>query len=129
MRNFFALSFIVLLLQACAGNPVVMPEPEKALSSVSERRSAILAGIKRKGWGVKKEVGEKILASVTVRNHKAVVWIDYSAAEIVYSYGGSSNLNCKADSSGEGCKSIHKKYNQWVFTLNRYIVSELDQRR
>jgi hypothetical protein len=129
VRNLFALSFIVLLLQACAGNPVVMPQPVEALSSASETKAAILAGIKRKGWRVKKEEGEKILTSVTVRNHKAVVWIDYSSGEIVYSYGGSSNLKCKADSSGEGCKSIHKKYNQWVATLNRYIVSELDRRR
>ncbi len=129
MRRFLALSVVLLLLQACAGNPVVLPSPVEGLSSASKTKAAILAGMDRKGWRVKEEKGDKILAAISVRSHQAEVWINYSSGEIVYSYGGSTNLKCKPAKSGDGCTSIHKKYNQWVDNLNRDIVVELNKER
>ena len=61
-----------------------------------------------------------IVATLTLRDHLAVVEIPYSATSFSIRYKDSQNLRYNADD-----RSIHSNYNGWVQNLNNAILAGL----
>jgi hypothetical protein len=104
-----------------------MPEQLRALPEPAETRAAILDGMRERRWSMMDERPGAILAGIQVRRHVAKMWVEYDPEYVRFRYGGSSELDCRP--SGDGCRSIHGKYNRWTRNLAIAIAEELATRR
>ena len=89
----------------------------KALTNEQIKTAIIRAGTAL-GWQVKAEGPGKIVATLYVRKHTAVVEIPYSPSGYSINYLSSVNLD---EEGGQ----IHKNYNGWIQNLTRGINSQL----
>ena len=88
-------------------------------------RKAIVNACKECKWKVDSQKGNRIEASITVRNkHFVAVSIPYSKSSIRILYKKSSNMHY--DNGGEKPK-IHYQYNKWVNRLSQSIQMNLDK--
>ena len=89
----------------------------KALSSDEVRKAIMRAGTTL-GWQMNANAPGKIMGTLNVRKHTAVVEIPYSSRNYSINYRSSVNLN---EEEGQ----IHNNYNGWVKNLARSIDANL----
>lgn len=92
------------LVASPAGKPV----------TAEQVRAAIIRAGAALGWQVKEEGPGKLVGTLVLRTHTAVVEIAYSATSFSIIYKSSINLD-----EGEG--QIHKAYNGWIRNLAKGI--------
>jgi hypothetical protein len=86
--------------------------------SQEQVRTAIVRAGSALGWQMKDEGPNKVVGTLMLRSHTAVVDIPYSATSYSIKYRSSVNLN-------EADGSIHKNYNGWIQNLNKGISTQL----
>jgi hypothetical protein len=89
----------------------------KALSHDQVRGAIVRAGASL-GWQMKDEGGNRLVGTIQLRKHSAVVEIPYSANSYSIKYRSSEGLDEKGG-------VIHKNYNGWIQNLNRGINAQL----
>jgi hypothetical protein len=92
---------------------------------VSDVEAAIYQGCSKGKWIPTKIRDGEIEATLYLRNHVAVVDIDYDANAFQVRYVRSENLNFK-NRGGE--EVIHPNYNAWVKNLISNIETALNER-
>ena len=117
----FALSVAVV---ACATVPI-MNVDNAAVTNASGKaltheqvRSAIIRAGGGLGWQMKDEGPNKLVGTLVLRTHTAVVDIPYSATSFSIKYRSSINLD-------EADGKIHKNYNGWIQNLQKGIATQL----
>ena len=83
-----------------------------------EVRKAIVRGGAMKGWKMIEEGPGRIVGTLNIRTHTAVVEIPYSSRSYSIKYRSSVNLN---EEGGQ----IHNNYNGWVKHLDQAIQAQL----
>jgi len=89
----------------------------KAVSAEEVRKSIVRAGVTL-GWKMNAETPGKVIGTLNVRKHTAVVEIPYSAKSYSINYKSSENLDA-ADGQ------IHNNYNGWIKNLAKGIDAQL----
>ena len=84
-------------------------------------RQAIVRAGATLGWKMEDDGPNKLIATLSIRTHKAVVEIPYSEKSYSIKYLSSVNLH---EQSG----NIHKNYNGWISNLQRDIDIQLADR-
>lgn len=115
-----ALGFAVLA--GCRGAPIkeVVAEPiasGKPLTAQTVESAIVRAGAGL-GWKMAPQAPGKIVGTLALRSHLAVVDITYDTKSYSIRYKDSSNL----DYTGT---SIHKNYNGWIENLDKAIRAQL----
>lgn len=112
------------VLAACTTVPI-MNVDNAAVPTVSGKpltkeqvRAAIIRAGGALGWQMKDEGPDKLVGTLVLRTHTAVVEIPYSSTNYSIKYRSSIDLN---ESGG----NIHKNYNGWIQNLNRGINTQL----
>lgn len=85
---------------------------------MSDVEAAILQGAKNKRWSARVITPGLIEAAISVRSHRAIVEIPYTAEYYSIKYKHSENLDYQ---DGE----IHRNYNKWVLNLSASIQRQL----
>mgnify|MGYP000110479267 CR=1 FL=1 len=116
------LSFFVAL-GGCRTAPVYNVEKSPIVSNkqnltVADVAKAIERAGTGLGWQINNDRPGHMLGTLNLREHKAVVDIDYDTKTYTIRYKDSSNLNHSGD-------SIHSNYNGWVQRLDSAIKSQL----
>ena len=86
--------------------------------SVDQVKASILRAGAALGWQIREEAPGKLVGTLILRSHTAVVDIPYSATTYSIQYKSSIDLN-------EGDGQIHKNYNGWIRNLNKGINAQL----
>ncbi|HEX6633839.1 MAG TPA: hypothetical protein VF038_07705 [Usitatibacter sp.] len=113
-----------ILVGACTAQPIynVNDEPVTTPSgkhlTASQVRSAIVTAGSSLGWVIKDAGPGRLLGTLHLRTHTAVVEIPYSASRYSIVYKSSENLD-------EADGKIHRNYNGWVQNLDRAIRTEI----
>jgi len=126
MRLFTSVAVLVMAVAfgGCTSAPI-MNVDNTAVASASgkpltqdEVRGAIVRAGAALGWQMKDEGPNKLIGTLMLRSHTAVVEIPYSAANFSIKYRSSVNL----DESGG---NIHRNYNGWIQNLDRGINAQI----
>jgi hypothetical protein len=124
MKRYIIAAVVAVGLIACAAVPImnvdnaVVPAPGGKQPSAEQVRMAILRAGGALGWQMKEEGPNKLVGTLVLRNHTAVVDIPYSPTSYSIKYRSSINL----DESGG---NIHKNYNGWIQNLTKGINTQL----
>ena len=119
-----ALVAISVGIAACTTVPIMNVDnaPVQAVSgkpmTQEQVRAAIIRAGSALGWQMKDDGPNKMVGTLVLRQHTAVVDIPYSPTGYSIKYKSSVNL----DESGG---NIHKNYNGWIQNLNRGINTQL----
>lgn len=107
----------------CVGVPInnvkdaaVVAPAGKTLSADQVRTAIIRAGAGL-GWQITEEAPGKLVGTLTLRTHTAVVDIFYTATSYSIQYRSSVNLD-------ERGGQIHKNYNGWISNLVKGINTQ-----
>lgn len=103
---------IVNVVDALVAGPA-----NKALSAEDVRAAIIRAGASLR-WQIKEDGPGKLVGTLVLRTHTAVVDIPYSATSFSIVYKSSINLD-------EADGQIHKNYNSWVSNLSNAIYTQM----
>lgn len=112
------------LFAACTTVPIMnvdnaaVPTASGKPLTKEQVRSAIIRAGGALGWQMKDEGPDKLVGTLVLRTHTAVVEIPYSSTNYSIKYRSSIDLN---ESGG----NIHKNYNGWIQNLNRGINTQL----
>ena len=121
MRTLIVLALMTLSLSASAARLAEIETGRVAYDS-SVDHGKIVAAIKKaclgRGWGIKEEKGNQIIATLHLRSHYVELDINWSDGEIRLEYITSRNLKYKEK---KGKRMIHGRYNSWVQNLVRDI--------
>ena len=98
-------------------NATVVSAAGKPLSANKVREVIVGAGAGL-GWVIQDAGPGKLVGTIALRTHLAVVDIVYSPTSYSITYKSSVNLK-------EGGGKIHPNYNGWVMNLNRAIQAQL----
>jgi hypothetical protein len=115
-----------ILVGACTAQPIynVKDEPVTTPSgkhlTASQVRSAIVTAGSSLGWVIKDAGPGRLLGTLHLRTHTAVVEIPYSGSRYGIVYKSSENLD-------EADGKIHRNYNGWVQNLDRAIRTEISR--
>ena len=110
----------ILLLAACRYGPV------QNVSSASfdvpnltmeQAGSAIVRGGASLGWQIREQGPGHMIATLTLRRHKAVVDITYDTSTFSIKYKDSHNLRYDGT-------NIHSNYNGWISNLENAIKAQ-----
>jgi hypothetical protein len=123
--SIWAAALAAALLTACAvpvpiqnvNNAAVISAAGKPLSADQVREAIIRAGVGL-GWIVKEAGPGKLVGTLVLRTHTAVVDIAYSPTNYSITYKSSIDLK---ESGGK----IHPNYNGWILNLTRAINAQL----
>jgi hypothetical protein len=96
---------------------LVAAPPNKAVSADDVRSAIIRAGMAL-GWQIKEDGPGKLVGTLVLRKHTAVVEIPYSATNFSILYKSSINLD-------EADGQIHKNYNGWISNLQKGIGTQM----
>jgi hypothetical protein len=96
---------------------IVATNPSQPLTLSQVTAAIQQAGVKR-GWQMKQDGSNKIIASHKVSNYSVVVEVSYTESLYSISYVSSENFDAK-----DG--KIHRKYATWVVNLQRDIDEAL----
>lgn len=126
MRFHVALAALVVAVAAAGCTTVPIMNVEKAaVTSASGKaltqdqvRTAIVRAGSSLGWQMKDEGPGKLVGTLQLRTHTAVVEIPYSTTNYSIKYRSSVDL---MESGG----NIHKNYNGWIQNLTRGITAQL----
>ena len=99
---------------------VVAPATKKTLTQDDVFKAIARAG-GGLGWMIQKQRDGVVLATLNVRDHQAVVVINYSASG--YSITYKSSINLKYD---EEKQTIHSNYNGWIKNLDNAIKLQIN---
>jgi hypothetical protein len=120
----FAAVALVIALAGCSTQPIqnvdqaaVTNAAGKPLTREQVRSSIVRAGAAL-GWQIADETPNRLVGTIQLRKHTAIVEIPYSAAGYAIEYRSSTNLDEK-----DG--KIHKNYNGWIQNLHRGINAQL----
>jgi hypothetical protein len=112
------ITVLVLLFAGCRSAPVydVVATPVTTTKPVSmaNMESAIVSAGTGLGWRMTPQAPGRIEGVLTLREHRAVIAVDYDTRSYSIKYKDSTNLNYDG-------RSIHKNYNGWVENLDRSI--------
>jgi hypothetical protein len=111
----------LLLLGACRSVPVmnVVDAPVGTARSAQQVEQAIVSAGNSLGWRMQPLGPGKLQGTLNLRDHRAVVDIEYTAKVYSIKYKESSpSLNYDG-------KSIHNNYNGWIENLDRAIRNRL----
>ena len=89
----------------------------KAMTKEQVRAAIVRAG-GALGWQMKDEGSDKLVGTLVLRSHTAVVEIPYSTTSYSIKYRSSIDL---MESGG----NIHKNYNGWIQNLHKGINTQL----
>jgi hypothetical protein len=95
--------------------PVVANKPDPTLDDVSK---AIIRAGAALGWEMVPAKPGLIVGTLNIREHQAVVDVNYTPKTYSITYKNSNNLNYDG-------QSIHKNYNGWIQNLDRAIKAQL----
>jgi hypothetical protein len=126
MRRYsiFAVLMMAFAVVGCTTVPIMnvdtAPVPTVAGKPMTQEqvRAAIIRAGGALGWQMKDESPNKMVGTLVLRTHTAVVEIPYSSTSYSIKYRSSVNL----DESGG---NIHKNYNGWIQNLNKGINTQL----
>ena len=112
---------LVLAVAGCGTVPIQNVDqaavPSKTMTSDQVRLAIIRAG-DGLGWKMKDDGPGKMIGTLVLRKHVAVVDIPYTATSYSIKYRSSVELDEK-----DG--KIHKNYNGWIQNLTRNITAQL----
>lgn len=115
---------VAAALAGCTSAPIMNVEEApvatasgKTLSAQDVRGAIVRAGASL-GWQMRDEGPNKIVGTLSLRTHTAVVDIPYNAQSYSIRYRSSVNLQ---EANGQ----IHKNYNGWIQNLTRTINAQL----
>lgn len=97
-------------------NAAVVAPSGKTLSADQVKAAIIRAGTGL-GWQIAEEAPGKLVGTLMLRSHTAVVGIAYTATSYSITYRSSVNLH---ESGGQ----IHKNYNGWIANLVKAINTQ-----
>ena len=126
MRNRFKIAALALavVLAGCNTQPIqnvnqtaVVNAAGKPLTREQVRGAIVRAG-GALGWQMADEGAGKLVGTINLRKHTAVIEIPYSASGYAVKYRSSVGLDEK---DGQ----IHKNYNGWIQNLHRGITAQL----
>jgi hypothetical protein len=125
LATVFAMALVLAISLGCAPQPVRnvnnAPVVTGAKSpSIAEIGEAIKRAGIGLGWAMKEQQPGKIVGTLALRTHLAVVNIDYDTATYSINYADSSELKYDAAKG-----TIHKNYNGWIQNLNNAIRAQL----
>lgn len=115
---------LAIAISACTSVPIMnvdsaaVPAVAGKQPTQEQVRAAIVRAGSALGWQMKDEGPNKLVATLMLRTHTAVVDIPYSPTSFSIKYRSSVNL----DESGG---NIHKNYNGWIQNLNKGITTQL----
>jgi len=112
-----------LLFVACTTQPIVNVTESsfttnKPKASMDEIRQAIVRAGAGLGWQMTPEKPGHIVGRLALRQHVAVVDIDYTPSTYSIRYKDSTNLEYDG-------QKIHRNYNGWVQNLDKAIKAQL----
>ena len=115
-----AAAFSVVMLTGCRTAPVmnVVDAPVGVTRSAQQVEQAIISAGNSLGWQMRPSGPGRIEGTLLLRDHRAVVDIDYSPKTYSIRYKDSSNLHYDGG-------TIHKNYNGWIENLDRAIRNRL----
>ncbi|MCW8918353.1 MAG: hypothetical protein OQL08_06010 [Gammaproteobacteria bacterium] len=118
------LSLALALLAGCRSEAVYNVEQAAVVASIDKPsaqdvKTAIMRAGGGLGWVMKENGNGKLIGTLSLRKHLAVVDIDYSTKSYSINYKDSQQL----DYTGT---TIHKNYNGWIQNLNRAIQTQLN---
>lgn len=119
-----ALTAVLAVVSGCRSGAVMNIEDAAVVASTenvsaSDVQKAIMRAGAGLGWVMKNSGKGKIVGTLILRKHVAVVDIDYSAKSYSIRYKDSQNL----DYDGT---NIHSNYNGWIQRLNSGIQTQLN---
>jgi hypothetical protein len=120
----FAALVFALALAGCNTMPIqnVSDSPTTSASgkplSNEQVRGAILRAGSTLGWQMRDDGPNKLMGTLQLRGHMAVVEIPYTSRSYSVKYRSSTGLDEK-----DG--NIHKNYNGWIQNLTRGINAQL----
>jgi hypothetical protein len=122
---YFAMAVVLAVSLGCAPQPVrnVSNAPvvtSTKTPSIAEIGEAIKRAGVGLGWAMREQQPGKIVGTLALRTHTAVVNIDYDTASYSINYADSTELKYDAAKG-----TIHKNYNSWVQNLNNAIRAQL----
>lgn len=126
MRIHVTVAAVVLAaaLAGCSTVPIMNVEEAPVATasgkvpSAQDVRAAILRAGSALGWQMRDEGPNKLVGTLTLRTHSAVVDIPYNSKSYSIKYRSSTNLQ---EQGGQ----IHKNYNGWIQNLTRGINAQL----
>lgn len=95
--------------------PVVANKPNPTLDDVSKAIVRAGAGL---GWQMVQTNPGLIVGTLDLREHQAVVDVNYTLQTYSITYKNSNNLNYDG-------QNIHKNYNGWIQNLDKAIRAQL----
>ncbi len=116
--------FSTLLIVGCKSAPVQNIDNATIVTNVdnasmTDIQKAIVRAGGGLGWIIKEKSPGKMVGTLHLRDHVAIVSITYSTKEYSINYMDSTNLNYDGS-------SIHSNYNGWIQNLNRAIQTQLN---
>lgn len=124
IRSAVTVAVLAAVLSGCSSVPILNIE-EAPVSTASgktlspqEVRAAIVRAGSSLGWQMRDEGPNKLVGTLYLRSHTAVVDIPYNSKTYSIKYRSSVNLDAK---DGQ----IHKNYNGWIQNLTRSINAQL----
>ena len=119
----YLIALLAIFLGACRTATIYSVEgvavsSSKANISKADVRTAIVRAGTTLGWQITDNGPDALIGTLSLRNHKAVVDIPYSATQYSITYKDSLNL----DYTGT---TIHKNYTGWVQNLQKAIDVQL----
>ena len=124
IQNIIASVAIAVSLAACSIAPIqninqapVIAPQGKGVTQEQVRLAILRAGAAL-GWQMADEGPGKIVGTINLRTHTAIIEIPYSTTSYSIKYRSSINLD---ESNGQ----IHKNYNGWIQNLTKGINAQL----
>jgi hypothetical protein len=113
----------LLLIVGCTGQPVVQVaeapiSANKPAVTMDDVNKAIVRAGTTLGWRLQTVSPGKIVGTLNLREHVAVVDIAYDTKTYSITYKDSRNLDYKG-------ATIHRNYNGWVQNLDKSIRAQL----
>lgn len=124
MKSYAIAVVLATAVVACATVPIMnvdnatVPSASGKQPTAEQVRMAIVRAGGALGWQMKDEGANKLVGTLMLRTHTAVVEIPYSPTSYSIKYRSSINL----DESGG---NIHKNYNGWIQNLTKGINTQL----
>lgn len=110
-----AVTCAALALAGCRSAPVMNVDAPVGVSlSAQQLEQAIVAAGDALGWQMRPTGPGRIEGTLLLRDHRAVVDINYSPRAYSIRYKDSSNLHYDGG-------TIHRNYNRWIENLDRAI--------
>jgi hypothetical protein len=91
-------------------------------TSVEAVSTALTSALKGRGWEITGSTPGRIDAALHVREHVAVIRIDYDAHQATFNYVDSTNLEFMVQ---DGVTSVHRNYYNWVNYLGSDLLTYL----